>query len=154
MTAEHVAVRHPGTLLASISVVVVASGAVLAHAAGTARTGPRAVLAALDVPQVDADRLAPEDAARLVVDPASTRLLVTTPDGAHYVARNPSGELCLIRLPDAGVPLEVCVPDRVGADTTLGDEGTGQVRLVADSAALPSTAEGWQPAGPNVWVRD
>lgn len=109
-----------------------------------------AVLAAAQRP---ADRLQAEDVARLAVDPTSTRLLVVTDDGSHYVARTPSGELCLIRVPAGEVPTEVCVPDRVGADATIGEVGPGQVRLVADGAPRPSPFDGWVTAGPNVWIR-
>ena len=95
----------------------------------------------------------PDDLAQVDAQPDSTRLLLRTSAGAHYVARSASGQLCLVRVPDGDVPSEVCVPNRVGADVTIGDDATGQVRLVADGAPAPSTADGWRTAGPNVWVK-
>lgn len=151
MTGPLVAVRNPGALMASAAVAVVVVGGLVADAVAASAPGAQASLAAFGRPQTNADRLAAEEAARLIVEPGSTRLLVRTPDGAHYAARTPSGELCLVLVPAAGPPSEVCVPDRVGADATIGADR--QVRLVADGAGDPSAADGWRPAGPNVWVR-
>jgi hypothetical protein len=145
--------RHSVPVLTVAAVLVVAGGIAvgsLTHGGHPAH----ATLAAAQTPQRAVDRLDPEAAARLVVDPASTRLLVATTQGDHFAARTPSGELCLIRVPGGDLPTEVCVPDRVGADATIGQEGAGQVRLVADGAQQPAVADGWRPAGPNVWVRD
>jgi hypothetical protein len=133
--------------------VVVGAGTWLAVHAATTSPPPAASVAALERAQAPEDELVAEDVDRLGVDPASTRLLVTTDEGQHFVARSPSGELCLLRVPAGDVPTESCVPDRVGADTTIGDVDTGQVRLVADGGAEPAAADGWVPDGPNVWTR-
>ncbi len=154
VTVERVTIKHPGTLLASGAVLVLVSGAVLAHTSADPDAGPRAGLVALDRQQDEADRLDPAEAFRLVVDPASTRLLVHTAQGDHFVARTPTGELCLLRVPEVRSATQVCVADRVGADVTIGTEGAGQVRLTAGGAPPPQSAEGWHRAGPDVWVRD
>ena len=147
--------RHrTGWLFASVAAVVVAAAVLVGHALAPGPAQPPATLTAFSVPQRAADVLDPNDASRLVVQPGSTRLLVRTQDGNHYAALSASGELCLLRVPDGDVPSEVCVHNRVGADVTIGGDGDGgQVRLVADGAPAPAPAEGWQPAGPNVWTR-
>ena len=147
--------RHrTGWLFASVAAVVVVAAVLVGHALAPGPAQPPATLAAFSVPQHPADVLDPDDAARLVVQPGTTRLLVRTHDGNHYAALSASGELCLLRVPDGDVPSEVCVHNRVGADVTIGGDGDGgQVRLVADGAPAPAPAEGWRPAGPNVWTR-
>lgn len=147
--------RHrTGWLFASVAAVVVAAAVLVGHALAPGPAQPPATLAAFSVPQQPIDVLNADDASRLVVQPGSTRLLVRTHDGNHYAALSASGELCLLRVPDGDVPSEVCVHNRVGADVTIGgDGGGGQVRLVADGAPAPAPAEGWRPAGPNVWTR-
>ncbi len=144
--------RRTTWTLATAGLVVVAAGVLVGHALTTGPDGV-ATVAALTASQHPTDVLADDDVARLVVRPESTRLLVTTDQGAHYVARSASGELCLVRVPAGDLPSEVCVPDRVGADATIGEQGEGQVRLVADGATAPAADDGWHPAGPNVWVR-
>ena len=144
--------RRTAVLLTTASVVA-AAGVLVGHALIPGPAGPAANVAALSAPQQATDVLPDDAVAQLVVQPGSTRLLLRTPAGAHYVARSASGDLCLVRVPEGDLPSEVCVPDRVGADTTIGDDDGGQVRLVADGAPRPSTADGWRPAGPNVWVR-
>lgn len=145
--------RRSAAALAGAAVVLVVATALVVSDRLAAAPADRASVAALAAPQQAADQLYAEDVTRLAVEATSTRLLVVTADGAHYVARTPSGELCLVRVANGEAPTEVCVPDRVGADTTIGAVGAGQVRLVADGAPLPAGADGWQPAGPNVWVR-
>lgn len=145
--------RRTAVLLTTAAVVVVAAGVLVGHALLPGPAAPKADVAALAAPQQSADVLDPDDVAQLDVQPDSTRLLLRTPAGAHYVARSASGQLCLVRVPGGDLPSEVCVPDRVGADVTIGDGAGGQVRLVADGAPAPSTADGWHSAGPNVWVR-
>jgi len=144
---------HPGVAVGVAAAVLVAGGWLAVALLTTHDDVPVGTVAVLANPQTAADQLETEDVARLVVDPASTRLLVRTDQGAHYVARSLSGELCLVRVPDGEVPTASCVPDRVGADTTLGDPGAGQVRLVADGGPVPAADQGWVAAGPNVWVR-
>lgn len=145
--------RHTAGLVATAAVALVGGVGFVGHLTAD-DPDSHALIAALAASQQTYDRLDRDEAARLVVDPASTRLLVLTPAGAHYAARSQSGELCLVRVPTSGSPAEVCVPDRVGADATIGTEGAGQVRLVAAGAQRPSAADGWRPAGPDVWVRD
>lgn len=145
--------RRTVALVTSVAVVVVAAGVLVGHALLPGAAAPQAVVAALTAPQQAADVLDPDDLAQVDAQPDSTRLLLRTSAGAHYVARSASGQLCLVRVPDGDVPSEVCVPNRVGADVTIGDDATGQVRLVADGAPAPSTADGWRTAGPNVWVK-
>ena len=148
--------RGTGWLFASAGLVVVVAAVLVAHALAPGPAQPPATLTAFSVPQRTTDVLDPDDASRLVVQPGTTRLLVRTPDGNHYAALSVSGDLCLLRVPDGDVPSEVCAHNRVGADITIGgngDGGGGQVRLVADGAPAPSAAEGWRPAGPNVWLR-
>jgi hypothetical protein len=145
--------RYATSLLIGAALVLVAAGGLVTHALVTSPAAPRATIGVLAAPQRAGDVLEDDDIATLVVLPASTRLLVTTPQGAHYAALSPSGELCLVRVPAYDLPSEACAPDRVGADETIGSDDSGQVRLVADGAPLPSSAEGWRQAGPNVWVR-
>lgn len=145
--------RHAAGLVATAVVALVGAVGFVGHLTAD-DPGSHAQIAAMAASQQTSDRLDPDEAARLVIDPASTRLLVQTPAGAHYAARSQSGELCLVRIPTGGTPAEVCVPDRVGADATVGTEGAGQVRLVAAGAQRPSAADGWRSAGPDVWVRD
>ena len=145
--------RHPGVAVGVAAAVLVAGGWLAVSLLTAHQDVTPGTVAVLTAAQTPADRLETEDVARLAVDPASTRLLVRTDQGAHYVARSLSGELCLVRVPDGDVPTASCVPDRVGADTTLGDQGAGQVRLVADGGPVPAADQGWASAGPNVWVR-
>ncbi|HEY0118162.1 MAG TPA: hypothetical protein VGC04_05220 [Cellulomonas sp.] len=145
--------RRTTVLLTTTGLVVVAAGVLVGHSLTPGPAGPAASVAAFSLPQGAPDVLADDDVAQLVVQPGSTRLLLRTASGAYYAARSASGELCLVRVPDGALPSEVCVPDRVGADATIGDDHGGRVRLVADGAPQPSTVDGWQPAGPNVWVR-
>lgn len=148
--------RHPrrGWLFAAAGLVVVAAAALVGHALAPGPARPPASLTAFSTPQQATDVLDDDDVARLVVQPASTRLLVRTAAGDHYAALSTSGELCLLRVPDGDVPSEACVPDHVGADVTIGVQGAGgQVRLVAAGAPQPSAAEGWRSAGPNAWTR-
>jgi hypothetical protein len=146
--------HHTGWLFASAGVVIVAAGALVVSALAPRPAPPPATVAAFQTVQKASDMLDDDDVANLVVRPESTRLLVSTPDGDHYAALSASGDLCLLRVPKGDVPSEVCVPDRVGADVTIGGDGNGgQVRLVADGAPQPSAAEGWRSAGPNVWVK-
>ncbi len=145
--------RRGTAALAGAAVALAVAAALVVPDLLAAHPVDRASVAALAAPQQAADQLYAEDVARLAVEATSTRLLVVTADGAHYVARTPSGELCLIRVAGGELPTEVCVPDRVGADATIGAVGTGQVRLVADGAPPPTGTDGWEPAGPNVWVR-
>ena len=114
--------------------------------------GPVAHVAAFDRPQQDTDRLDADDADQLQVDPASTRLLVSTPAAASYVGRSVSGRLCLLQVPAGDVSVESCVPDRAGAVATVGTDGGPQVRLVADGGPAPKASDGWTSAGPNVWT--
>ena len=145
--------RRTGSLLLTVGLVVIASAVLVGHSLTGAHTVTGASVAVLDAAQRPTDVLSDDDVARLVVRPGSTRLLVTTDQGAHYAARSASGELCLLRVPAGDLPSEVCVPDRVGADATIGTQGAGQVRLVADGAMPPPALDGWRVAGPNVWVR-
>lgn len=150
--------RHPrtGWLFASVGLVVVAAAGLVAHALVPGPAQPPAILTAFAAPQRTTDVLDNDDVSSLVIQPGTTRLLVRTDAGDHYAALSASGELCLLRIPDGDVPSEVCVPDRVGADVTIGTQGAGaggQVRLVAAGAPQPSTIEGWRSAGANVWVR-
>ena len=115
-------------------------------------SGPVAHVAALDQPQQDGDKLDADDADQLQVDPASTRLLVRTSDAASYVARSVSGRLCLLHVPAGDVSVESCGANRKGVVLTVGDAGSGQVRLVADGGPTPAASEGWTSAGPNVWT--
>ena len=149
--------RHPRTwwLFASAGLVVVGAAVLVGHALIPGPALPAATLTAFSTPQQTSDVLDDDDVARLVVQPATTRLLVRTAAGDHYAALSASGELCLLRVPEGDVPSETCVPDHVGADVTIGTQGAGggQVRLVAAGAPQPSAAEGWRPGGPNVWTR-
>ena len=144
--------RRTTALLTTAGLVVVGAGVLVGHALLPGPPAPQADVPTLAAPQQAADVLDPDDLAQLDVQPDSTRLLLRTSAGTHYVARSASGQLCLVRVPDGDVPSEVCVPNRVGADVTIGDSG-GQVRLVAAGAPAPSAADGWRPAGPNVWVK-
>lgn len=82
--------RRTASLLTSAGLVVVA-GVLVGHALSGGPAPAEATLAALDSPQRTADMLSDDDAARLVVQPGSTRLLVTTDRGAYYAARAASG---------------------------------------------------------------
>ena len=114
--------------------------------------GPAAHVAAFDRTQQDNDRLDADDADQLQVDPASTRLLVSTSAAASYVARSVSGRLCLLQVPAGDVSVESCVPDRAGAVATIGTNGGGMLRLVADGGPAPKASDGWTSAGPNLWT--
>lgn len=88
------------------------------------------------------------------VDPASTRFAVRTTAGQHYAALRWNGDLCLVVVPDGDVSRAACVtPTREATVTVNGADGS-RVRLGTDDAPQPDTAEGWRPAGTNVWVLD
>jgi len=146
--------RRTGWLFAAAGVVIVAAGGLVANALTPGPTQPPAKLAVLAAPQKTSDKMDDDDVSRLVLRPDTTRLLVTTPDGDHFAALSASGDICLVRVPQGDVPEDVCVPNRVGADVTIGGNGDGgQVRLVADGAPQPAAAQGWKSVGPDVWVK-
>lgn len=145
--------RRTGLVLTVAFVLVLAGGAVgWWLLSPTASSGPAAHVAAFDQPQQDGDRLDADDASQLQVDPASTRLLVRTPDAASYVARSVSGRLCVLQVPTGDVSAESCGPNRKGVVLTVGTDA-GQVRLVADGGPAPTASDGWKSAGANVWTR-
>lgn len=88
------------------------------------------------------------------VDPASTRFAVRTTAGQHYAARRWNGDLCLVVLPDGDVARAACVTPSRGAVVTMNSADGSRVRLGTDEAPVPDAAEGWRPAGTNVWVLD
>ena len=147
--------RHrTGWLFAAAGIVIVAAGGLVASALTPGPAQPPAKLAAFEAAQKTADKMDGDDVSRLVLRPDTTRLLVTTPDGDHFAALSASGDICLVRVPQGDVPEDACVPNRVGADVTIGGNGDGgQVRLVADGAPQPTAAQGWTSVGPNVWVK-
>lgn len=145
--------RRTGLVLVIAFALVLAGGAVgWWLLSPTPSSGPAAHVAAFDQDQQAGDRLAADDASQLQVDPASTRLLVHTPDAASYVARSVSGRLCLLQVPTGDVSVESCGANRKGVVLTVGTDA-GQVRLVADGGPTPTASDGWTPAGPNVWTR-
>ena len=88
------------------------------------------------------------------IDPGTSRFAVRTTAGQHYAALRWRGELCLVVVPDGDVPRTVCTAAGKDATVTaLGEDGS-RVRLVTDDAPAPDEAEGWRPAGTNVWVQD
>lgn len=103
-------------------------------------------------PAVPADALDPALVDETGIDPTSSRLVAQDATGSWFAALRWGGELCLISVPTGDVAGAVCAAASPTAVVGLTAEDGSRIRLGADGAPAPDTAEGWRSAGDNVWV--
>lgn len=139
--------------LAVAGLLVVAGLTWLLLARGAGDQEPAMAVDLLSREQQPTDEIPADIAAEAGLDPASARFAVRTAAGQHFAALSTRGDLCLVLVPDADAPRSVCSPPSPAATVTLTAEEEGsRVRLGADDASAPGEADGWRPAGSNVWV--
>lgn len=141
-------------VLVVAAALVVSGVAWLLLARGSQPTADGMSVALLARPVQATDAIAPAVVDETGIDPTTSRFAVRTGEGQHYAALRWSGHLCLVVVPTGDAARIACVAPSATASVTLSGDDGSRVRLVADDARAPDVADGWRPAGTNVWVLD